>query len=319
MEQSRTKELTTLQALPLDLKIKKTQLRIKEAVREFGEDGLYLSFSGGKDSQVLYDIIKKMKLDIEVVHCDTGLEDDGTREVAKKYADTTIRPEMSFLQVIQKYGYPIISKEVAKVIEAYKTNEAKGKEQTMWITKRLTDGYYKGSAYNYGKWLFLTKAPFKISNKCCEINKEKPLRQYEKQTGKRPILAIMATESKRRAISWTNYGCNAFNRTHPTSRPMMFWKEQDVLEYIKDNNLKIAKEYGEIMDLDNRTDIFGNEKHKYKLTGANRTGCKFCMFGISLERDRLLKYKKNDPQFYDYALRGGGGKMVYGQQKTDLA
>lgn len=57
---SRAEELKTLQALPLDIKIKKTQLRIKEAIDEFGKDGLYLSFSGGKDSQVLLDIIRKM-------------------------------------------------------------------------------------------------------------------------------------------------------------------------------------------------------------------------------------------------------------------
>lgn len=42
-------ELKTLQSLPLEAKIQKTRLRIREWVDEFGEDGVYVSFSGGKD------------------------------------------------------------------------------------------------------------------------------------------------------------------------------------------------------------------------------------------------------------------------------
>ncbi len=56
----RGNELTTLQHLPLDIKIKKTELRIKEAIDEFGKKNLFLCFSGGKDSQVLLDIIEKI-------------------------------------------------------------------------------------------------------------------------------------------------------------------------------------------------------------------------------------------------------------------
>lgn len=40
-------ELRQLQALPLDLKIARTQQRIREWVRHYGIDGVYISFSGG--------------------------------------------------------------------------------------------------------------------------------------------------------------------------------------------------------------------------------------------------------------------------------
>lgn len=46
-------ELHQWQALPLNIKVLMTAERIRSWVNEFGEDGVYLSFSGGKDSTVL--------------------------------------------------------------------------------------------------------------------------------------------------------------------------------------------------------------------------------------------------------------------------
>lgn len=70
-------ELKMLQALPLDVKIRKTQQRIREWVEHYGEDGVYVSFSGGKDSTVLLDIVRKMYPEIEAVFVNTGLEYPG--------------------------------------------------------------------------------------------------------------------------------------------------------------------------------------------------------------------------------------------------
>ena len=44
------RELMMLQALPLDIKIAKTKLRIREAIDHFGVNGLYIPVSGGLDS-----------------------------------------------------------------------------------------------------------------------------------------------------------------------------------------------------------------------------------------------------------------------------
>ena len=66
-------ELKLLQNYPLDLKIEKTKLRIREWVDYYGEDGVYISFSGGKDSTVLLDIVRNMYPDIEAVFSNTGL------------------------------------------------------------------------------------------------------------------------------------------------------------------------------------------------------------------------------------------------------
>lgn len=67
-------DLKYYQSLPLDMKIAKTKDNIREFVREFGVDDVYVSFSGGKDSTVLLDIARKMYPEIEAVFVNTGLE-----------------------------------------------------------------------------------------------------------------------------------------------------------------------------------------------------------------------------------------------------
>lgn len=111
-------ELQQMQALPLKMKIKLTQSRIRQWVNEFGEDGVYISFSGGKDSTVLLDIARKMYPEIKAVYVDTGLEYPEIKHFVKGFDNVEIiRPEMVFKDVITKYGYPMISKEVSECVQ----------------------------------------------------------------------------------------------------------------------------------------------------------------------------------------------------------
>lgn len=110
-------ELKMLQALPLDIKIRKTRQRIKEWVEYYGEDGVYVSFSGGKDSTVLLDIVRKIYPGIEAVFVNTGLEYPEIVDFVKQHENVTIlRPKKNFRQVLTEYGYPVISKEVSNAI-----------------------------------------------------------------------------------------------------------------------------------------------------------------------------------------------------------
>lgn len=110
-------ELEEMQRLPLQRKIQITTARIIEWYQHY--DGkVYVAFSGGKDSTVLLDIVRRIYPDVPAVFSDTGLEFPEVREFVKSCENVTIvRPEMNFRKVIEVYGYPVISKRVANTVE----------------------------------------------------------------------------------------------------------------------------------------------------------------------------------------------------------
>ena len=144
--------------------------------------------------------------------------------------------------------------------------------------------------YSMSKWTWLRDSNIPISHMCCNVMKKKPVKKYEKETGRTPIIATMACESQNRKTAWLKNGCNAYESKRPTSQPMSFWTEQDVLQYIKENNLPYASVYGDIIE---------DEKGKLKATGCDRTGCVFCAFGCHLEKEpnRFQRLKQTHPIF----------------------
>ena len=64
------------------------------------------------------------------------------------------------------------------------------------------------------------------------------------------MLGQMAAESLLRRQHWLNHGCNGFDMKRPTSNPMSFWTENDVLEYIYKNELPICSVYGKVIPED---------------------------------------------------------------------
>ena len=127
-------QLKILQALPLDIKIRKTEIRIREWYEHWGGN-VYVSFSGGKDSTVLLDIVRRLYPDVPAVFSDTGLEYPEIKEFVKTFPNVTIvRPKHSFKEILTKYGYPIISKEVANTVS----------NASRWIKENLTDNMEGG-------------------------------------------------------------------------------------------------------------------------------------------------------------------------------
>lgn len=115
-----SEELRLLQALPLDLKVARTKQRIREWVDYWGKDHVCVSFSGGKDSTVLLHIVREMYGDeIPAVFVNTGLEYPEIQRAVRSYPNVVVlTPEMNFREVLSRYGYPVISKEVSNCIEA---------------------------------------------------------------------------------------------------------------------------------------------------------------------------------------------------------
>ena len=86
-------ELKMLQNYPLWMKVEKTKARIREWYENYNGE-VYVSFSGGKDSTVLLDIVRKMYPDVEAVFSDTGLEFPEIRAFVKSKENVTIiKPE----------------------------------------------------------------------------------------------------------------------------------------------------------------------------------------------------------------------------------
>lgn len=110
------------------------------------------------------------------------------------------------------------------------------------------------------------------------------------------VMGTMADESINRRDDWLRNGCNAFDTERPKSKPMSFWTEQDVLQYIHDYDIEIAPVYGEVKQ---------DSKGKFYTTGCHRTGCVFCMFGCHLEKEpnRFQQLKQTHPKLYDYCIR----------------
>lgn len=294
-----SEDLKIMQSWPLERKIQVTQTRIIEWYQR-NNGKVYVSFSGGKDSTVLLDLVRRIYPDVPAVFIDTGLEYPELREFVKTVPNVTwLKPEMNFKKVIETYGYPIISKEVSKRVHWGKRYLEEGKVG-YWAYQSLTQPVFtkdgKRSPYDKHKYGYLLDAPFKVSDNCCKIMKKDTAHKYVNQTGRKPIIATMACESQMRKTAWLKNGCNAFNATNPTSQPMSFWTEQDVLRYIKEFKIHYASVYGEIKQ---------DENGKYYTTGCNRTGCVFCGFGCHLEKEpnRFQRLKETHPKLWNYCMK----------------
>lgn len=109
-------ELLAMQALPLNLKIEITQERIREFF-EYMYGQVYIALSGGKDSTVLLMLVRELYPEVIAVFQDTGLEYPEIRAFVKTIKNVVwLKPEMTFRKVLEEYGYPIISKQVARGI-----------------------------------------------------------------------------------------------------------------------------------------------------------------------------------------------------------
>lgn len=331
MNKHTMEDLYQMQSLPLSAKIRMTQRRIDDWVNEFGEEGVYLAFSAGKDSTVLGHIIREIcgYKKIPFVFVDVPTQYPELKQFAKTFENIVIlKPEISFAQVCKKYGFPLISKEVSNCVSGarkyVKSDQQSGSEYRLRrLNGEITDCKGNYSSFNQEKYNFFLEAPFEISDLCCDIMKKKPAHKYEKETGRKPFLGTMASESFLRMQKWLQDGCNAFSGTRPHSNPMSFWTEQDVLRYIKENNLSICSVYGEVVtdyeamgQCENQISFvdygFSNsERLLLKTTGCQRTGCVLCGFGCHLEKEpnqRFVNLKKTHPKFHNllYILENNG-------------
>lgn len=300
-----------MQSWSLDRKIQVSQTRLLEWYCRH-DNQCYISFSGGKDSTVLAylaaQICMMQKCKLILWFSDTGLEFPELKSHVKNYGDwltdkfpgleietvidhPTDRKgnRLTFRDVILTEGYPVIGKLISRRIK-----DVKKMGQDCYAA-RCFDGR-ETRMYDFRRWAYVIDAPFKVSERCCDIMKKLPSKRYARKTGRVPIIGTMACESRLRRDEWKRHGCNAFDNKEPASRPISFWTEQDVLEFLVRYEVPYASVYGEILQ---------DAKGKWYTTGYPRTGCMFCGFGAHLEKEpnRFQRLKQTHPKVWEYCMK----------------
>jgi 3'-phosphoadenosine 5'-phosphosulfate sulfotransferase (PAPS reductase)/FAD synthetase len=254
------------QGLPLDVKEKMSERRIRQWY-DYWQGDVYVAFSGGKDSTVLLDMVRRIYPKVPAVFNNTGLEYPEIVQFVKSVPNVMWMPtKYNFRKVLKHFGFPVVSKEVSQRIK-----EARSTGRRERVPSR---------------WRYLVDLPFKISSKCCDVMKKWPSGIYEKMTGRKPYLGMMGTDSAARSRVYRQFGCNGFAKSSPNSLPMGFWTEDDVWAYLRKYNIP----YSTVYDM-----------------GYKRTGCMFCMFGVHLENpNRFQLMEETHPKLHKYCIEDLG-------------
>lgn len=253
----------------IEEKVNQTLLRIEDWYESW-EGQVYVAFSGGKDSSVLLDLVRSIYPDVPGVFSNTGLEYPEIKQFVKTKENIIwVRPKITFQQVIEKYGYPVISKEVSRAIY-YLRNYNVSEKRKPFLENKLS----KKSAK-------LLHAPFKVGDQCCDYLKKAPFTLFEKESKNIPIIGMKTSESRLRKSMIKQ--CNNYDRKHPISHPLYDWTDEQIQEYIDKYDLELSKIYA---------------------MGHIRTGCMFCMFGIHLQNppNKFQMMAIQHPKYYDYCI-----------------
>ena len=282
-------ELRRLQKQPYEWKVEHALNVIREFVEHEGVNGVYVSFSGGKDSLVLLHLVRSIYPDVPAVFANTGVEFPEQVKFVRSFPNVTeVFPIKHFPKIIKEDGIVYPSKEIAMYIKAAKGGATYAVNGLKGLDKGGKENRYKS---RFKKWAYLMDSGVKISPDCCKLMKEKPMRDYEKQNGKSPIIGTRAEESFRRAVGWMKSGCNSFLENRAKSTPLSLWVESDVWRYIDENGITLSPMY---------TD-----------GGMKRTGCMFCPVPIAHADYSNIEYARtHHPKMYETMMIKHGLKAM---------
>lgn len=303
-------QMVALQSLPYEVKVRKAKQRIREFIYGCDQLGYNTHVSvGGLDSITLLCLIKSMNIDIPAISVSV-LEDKSIIQVHKQLGVIMLKPLKTKHEILQEEGFPVISKKIATKIMALQdptennatirhaiiTGECGEKghfatNSAMQLPKRWLELF--GGYENENEGTNYKVPPFKVSSKCCEIMKERPCDIWAKENNSKPFLGLMASEGGRRQEALEEHGCNYFGKTTIRSAPFAPFLRNDLLQLALDLNVPIPEIYGRI-----ERDPNGN----LRTTGAQRTGCEMCGFGVHMEKrpHRFDKLYDRNPRAWDY-------------------
>ena len=288
------KELKQRQQWTLNQKIDHSLGAIEAFISRTGRTP-FVSYSGGKDSTILLDLARRyIDKEMKAVFCNTGNEyPEIVRFVRNTENVTIIRPKYTFRQVIEKYGFPLISKEQAQGIRQAKTTRSENLRNIRLHGTDRNRGWVSGKIAD--RWQYLIDEPFMVSEKCCECLKKRPLARYVKQSGEVPLIGTMAVESILRKQQYIRRGgCNSFNGKNAASYPLSIWTDVDIWNYIRMFNVPYCELYDQ---------------------GHTRTGCMVCGFGAQYEitPNRFERLASSHPKAYKIFMGYANSGVTYGE------
>lgn len=254
--------------------------KIKATIEKYGEENFYLSFSGGKDSTVLHEL-----LDLAIpgntiprVYANTGIELNLVRQFVQDKAEqdqrvVIIKPSQPIKKVLEENGYPFKSKEHSFYLETYQRNKAYTKTVNRYLypsEKRKSFGCPQVLRYQ-----FTPDFDLKISDKCCNELKKKPLKQWQKDNNKPySIVGLRQAEGGQR----NRTKCLAFNGDKLKAfHPLAIVGDDFIEWFIEEHNVELSAVY-------------------YPPYNFRRTGCKGCPFAPDLQKelDTLQEFFPNE-------------------------
>lgn len=243
----------------------------------------YVSFSGGMNSTVLLDIVRRyVAQDMKGVFCSTGNEYPEIIQFVRQTRNVeTIHPEMTPREVLMHYGFPLVSKEQAQAVRQIRTTCS---EKLRNLRLYGSEGRHAGMLSK--RWRYLVQEPYMVSERCCDILKKRPFHKYNRKNRSLPMLGTMASESRLREMAYVRKGgCNVFTAdpSKVRSAPLSIWMAEDCRAYIH----RFGVPYASI----------------YDVAGVLRTGCMCCGFGAQFSSDRRFEmlYERH-PRIYQMIM-----------------
>lgn len=249
----------------------------------------YVSFSGGIDSTIMLFLVRMLDKNKKGIFVNTTNEHSEILKFVKTVENIDILlPKITFSKVVEQYGFPLISKKIARMINTIRhptgNNEAL---INLYMTGVNKNGGRSNDFYLPKKYRFLLNAPFELTDKCCNYLKKLPLSKFNNQG---TFIGIKATDSRLRRFYYLKTSC--INLNQHKAMPLSIWTKQDIWKFQKQNKI----EYCEVYD-----------------KGEESTGCAYCGFGCQFDKNRFLRLREREPKRYQQMMNLTNNGITYAE------
>ena len=276
--------------------------KLDSVMQEYKDKNVYVSYSGGSDSDTIMWMLRNKGYSVAAVFFDTGLEYLATKDHVEKMINegfhiTTIKPKKSIGQTISKSGSPFISKFVSEMLyrlqrhnfDFFEDNKKDPEELLIkfpnaqiaikWWCNINGPGRFNIKQNKYLKeFLIKYGLPFKVSNKCCNSAKKTPVKKFAKENNvDMMILGIRKSEGGIRAGQYKNCFVKSKSLSYGMYFPIFWWNNE--LKSMYDQEMKIY------------------HSKCYTDYDLPRTGCIGCPFGRGFEKE-LRAVQTYEPKMY---------------------